>query len=165
MHTYLIYIYDLWQILYLHLSSYIWFWLLSGVLFYEVYRFNIQTVNHSAIIGVVNNNISYHEAALNALHLLDFSFLPPGTNGLEQILRDMLQIEVQNRTSVNDLLNHSYLVSGPLLILRTVDSLHTKDVGTQASQLISLPNHLGGFPPRVLEGTVLPTICRICEVS
>ena len=55
--------------------------------------------------------------------------------------------------------------SGVLSVLKTVDTLLARDLGTQCSQLIALPNHLPSFPNRVLAGTILPIICRLCVAN
>ena len=48
-----------------------------GVLFYEIYRFNLLSTSvHSPIIGVVSNAVNFHRAALDALSILDYSCLP-----------------------------------------------------------------------------------------
>lgn len=135
-----------------------------GVLAFEVYRFNIQLAPHASIIGVVNNNVNYHLPALEALSVLDYSFLPPSGpgGGLREILRGMLDLQVRTRFSTDMISNHPFCASGAIAFLRTVDTLAARDVGTQASLLLSLPQHMSAFPPRLLERTVLPTICRLC---
>ena len=138
-----------------------------GVLSYEVYRFNIQAAPHSSIIGVVNNNVVFHHPALQALEVLDFTFLPQqgsgSGGGLKEILRGMLQNAAESRLKTHEISNHSYFVSGALMCLRNVDTLASRDIGMQSAQLISLPQHMGTFPPRVLQRIVLPTICKICQ--
>lgn len=134
-----------------------------GILSYEVYRFNMQVVPHSSIIGVVNNNVQSHESCLTALTVLDFSFLDSHNSGLKEIIKGMLHMNAASRLKSDEISNHNFFVTGPLMCLRSIDTLATRDVGTQSAQLISLPQHMGTFPPRVLQRTVLPTICKICQ--
>ena len=135
-----------------------------GVLAFEVYRFNIQQAPHACIIGVVNNNVNYHLPALEALSVLDYSFLPPSgpAGGIKEILRGMMDLQVRTRFSTDMISSHPFCSTGAIAFLRTVDTLAARDVGTQASLLLSLPQHMTAFPPRLLERTVLPTICRLC---
>jgi SCY1-like protein 2 len=125
-----------------------------GILFYEIFRFNIQKTPHSCIIGVVNNNIIYHQQALNTLEILDYTFLSSQV-GLKDILKNMIELNPTSRRSTNAIANSPLFTSGPLSILRLIDNLHTRDIGTQASQLINLPNHLKAFSVRILEGIVI----------
>jgi SCY1-like protein 2 len=135
-----------------------------GVLAFEVYRFNIQQAPHACIIGVVNNNVNYHLPALEALSVLDYSFLPPSgpAGGIKEILRGMMDLQVRTRFSTDMISSHPFCSTGAIAFLRTVDTLAARDVGTQASLLLSLPQHMTAFPPRLLERTVLPTICKLC---
>ena len=138
-----------------------------GVLAYEVYRFNIQLAPHSCIIGVVNNNVTHHNPALQALALLDYSYLPPSgpSGGVKEILIGMMDLQVRTRMSTSEIGNHPLFATGPLSFLRIVDSLASRDVGAQSSYLLSLPQHMTTVPPRLLERTVLPAVCKMCESS
>lgn len=134
-----------------------------GVLAFEVYRFNLQRAPHSCVVGVVNNNVNYHTPALEALSVLDYSFLPVSgpSGGLKEILKAMMAIDVRTRISTNEITNHPFFVTGAISFLRVVDTLKSRDVGAQSSLLLVLPQHLNSFPQRVLERTVLPTICSL----
>ena len=138
-----------------------------GIVAYEIYRFNIQLTPHNNILAVINNEINYHLPSLTALEILDFSFLPPSNpgsgGGIKEILISMLQKKAENRKNTEELSNHPFFVSGPFSFLRNIDALPNRDVGTQSAQLISLPQHMSTFPTRILERTVLPTICKICQ--
>ena len=138
-----------------------------GVLAYEVYRFNIQLAPHAYIIGVVNNNVTHHNPALQALALLDYSYLPPSgpSGGVKEILIGMMDLQVRTRMSTSEIGNHPLFATGPLSFLRIVDSLASRDVGAQSSYLLSLPQHMTTVPPRLLERTVLPAVCKMCESS
>ena len=134
-----------------------------GILMFEVYRFNLLRAPHSCIVGVVNNNVNYHTPALEALSALDYSFLPSSgpSGGLKEILQGMMMIDVRTRVSTNEIANHAFFVTGAISFLRVVDTLKSRDVGAQSSLLLVLPQHLDSFPQRVLERTVLPTICSL----
>lgn len=43
-----------------------------------------------------------------------------------------------------------------------IDTMSSRDVGTQSSQLISLQSEIATFSPRILIYTVLPTISKLC---
>ena len=121
-----------------------------GLLFYEIYRFNIiKDSRHSSIVGVVNNAVNFHQAGLDALSALDYSFLPPE---LQQILRGMIQFNPTSRVSPSAITSHTYFTSGALALIKTIDGLGARDVGFQAAQLIALPQHLSVFPTRIIEG-------------
>ena len=182
-----------------------------GILFYEIYRFNLLSTSvHSPIIGVVSNAVNFHRAALDALSALDYSFLPIN---IQFLIRGMIQTNVSARLTTQSVANAQiftsgnfpclvsyidtlfasyiyppsilefaphisslvslifyllfqfFLLVGVLSVLKTVDTLPARDLGTQCSQLIALPNHLASFPTRVLAGTILPVICRLCVAN
>ena len=108
---------------------------------------------------MTNNAVNYHIAALDALSILDFSFLQPN---LVALLRNMLCLDFASRPDAGDVANNSYFVTGALATMRMIDTLGSRAVGTQSSQLIALPSHLSAFPPRVLQGTILPVIFKLC---
>ena len=131
-----------------------------GVLFYEVYRFNLQATSvHAPIIGVVSNAVNFHRAALDSLGSLDYSYLPMN---VQFLVKGMMQFNVTARLATQAIANAQIFTSGTLSVLKSVDTLTARDVGTQCSQLIALPNHLASFPTRVLSGTILPIVCRLC---
>ena len=61
-----------------------------------------------------------------------------------------------------DICNSAFFATGSLAVLRAVDTLHTRDVGTQSSQLVALGAQLSSFPARLLLSTVIPVVCRLC---
>ena len=134
-----------------------------GVLFYEVYRFNlIPTSLHAPVIGVVGNAVNFHRAALDALTVLDYSFLPMS---IQFLLKGMVQPAASARMATQAVANAQVFTSGTLSALKTVDTLPARDLGTQCSQLIALPHHLASFPLRVLTGTVLPIVCKLTAAN
>ena len=48
-----------------------------------------------------------------------------------------------------------------MAIINTIDELLGKDMGSQASILASLNAQIITFSPRILENTILPTICTV----
>lgn len=138
-----------------------------GILFYEVYRHNLKyTVSergyHHSLITVTNNDVAQHHYALSTLQGTDFSFLPPG---LVNIVAGMMQMSVQMRSGTADVVNHSYFVTGAQAVLNMINTLHTRDLGTMSSQLLSLDSQLEIFPPRILIHAVLPVISKLCLQS
>jgi SCY1-like protein 2 len=134
-----------------------------GVTIYEAYRFNLQLAragrSNVAIINVTNNNVEDHyHRALKDLERLDYSMIP---QGVQQILRGMLQLPAHGRLGNIDIINNPFFHSGALAIMRNIGSIITKDLGGQASTLSSLPSQICDFPPRLLENYVLPVICKL----
>jgi len=72
----------------------------------------------------------------------------------------MITKEASHRPSTADISNDVYFATGNLAVLRAVDSLPLRDVGTQGAQLSNLRSQLSDFPPRLLIGAVLPAVCR-----
>jgi hypothetical protein len=62
-------------------------------------------------------------------------------------------------------LNLDYFSTGSLAVLRSIENLHMRDVGTQSSQLLSLASQLDSLPPRIIEQIVLPTICKLSKAN
>jgi SCY1-like protein 2 len=134
-----------------------------GMTMFEVYRYNLsctprdRTVFHPTI-HISNNDIHQHLMALDNLTKLSFSFLP---TGIDRLIVNLLQLNVTSRQTINDIVNATYFVSGNQAIITTLESLHTRDLGTQSSQLMALLHQLPGFPPRVLKYTAIPAIGKI----
>ena len=73
----------------------------------------------------------------------------------------MLAPQTHLRISTSDVGNHTYFNTGNLAVLRTVDALPARDVGTQGTQLQTLVGQLGDFPERLLLSSVLPAVCQV----
>ena len=128
-----------------------------------MFRFNLQLAragrSNAAIIKVSNNNVDDHyHRALKDLERLDYSMIP---QGVQSILRGMLQLPAHGRISNIDIINNPFFHSGALAIMRNISSIGSKDIGGQASTLSSLPSQICDFPPRLLENFVLPVICKL----
>ena len=136
-----------------------------GVLAYEFYNYNLKCGleyrPHSTLLAVTNSSSSifHSETAINAISTQDFTFLPAGVNN---ILRGMLHPSAGARLSLLDIMNNAYFLSGNLAVLKNIDSLQSRDIGSQYSTLVGLTNQLGSFPTRMLESTVLTAICKLC---
>lgn len=72
----------------------------------------------------------------------------------------MIQLPSNARVSTTDVTNNPYFATGNLAVLRAIDTLAMRDVGTQGAQLLQLQHELTDFPLRLLQGVVLPTICN-----
>ena len=134
-----------------------------GVVAYESYRFNLDTNSspsekRTAIIPMSSNSAVYHQAALENISRLNYNFIPSTT--LIQLLMDMIQSIPTARITVSNIMNHPYFSTGPLQVLKLIDTLRTRDIGTQSSQLLILPSQLSTLPGRLLEGTILPCVCQ-----
>jgi SCY1-like protein 2 len=134
-----------------------------GVTMYEAYRFNLQLAragrSNVSIVNVSNNNVDDHyHRALKDLERLDYSMIP---QGVQQILRGMLQLPAHGRIGNIDIINNPFFHSGALAIMRSIGTIITKDLGGQASTLSSLPSQICDFPPRLLENYVLPVVCKL----
>lgn len=77
----------------------------------------------------------------------------------------MLQPQPGSRVGTTDICSSAFFATGSLAVLRAVDTLHTRDVGTQSSQLVALASQLSAFPPRLLLSTVIPAACRLCVAN
>jgi len=136
-----------------------------GLVAFETYRYNLKYLkegkkNFSTLLNIKDNNLNQHQAVTAALlSSLDMTAIP---NGVSQLVLGMLQVSPTSRISPNDIINNSYFHSGPIAILRSLDHMHTRDIGSQASQLSALPAQISTFPPRILEATILPAIGRVC---
>ena len=134
-----------------------------AIMAYEVYAFNLnKSMNNRTfepIVPVTSNNALMHHTALTNLTKLDFNFMNPK---IGMLLRGMMTFEGNTRLSTSDVINNPYFVSGSLAVLRNIDTLHNRDIGSQSSILLSLANQLGDFPTRILQSTVLPIICKLC---
>jgi SCY1-like protein 2 len=132
-----------------------------GILAYEFYQFNLKSKDsrfHSRCI--VSNNLMNHKEALDKLTYLDFSIV---SLSLKHLLLGMIQTESSKRLSISDIINNSYFSSGSLAILKNIDTLQTRDIASQSTFLVGLSSQLDGFPMRILQNTILPTICNICN--
>ena len=134
-----------------------------GLLFFELYRYNLKLIPdrrpHMCIVPLSNNSALDHPNALSqSVGTIDMNFLP---HGLSSLLESMLSTQTHLRLSTSDISNHAYFSTGNLAVLRAVDALPSRDVGTQGSQLLSMRSQLDDFPPRLLVSSVLPTICQV----
>ena len=143
-----------------------------GVTIYETYRHCLKPTgsyhsysHHSAstpIVHITCNDANQHHASLKALQALDFSFLPVG---LVSVVVGMMQLNLHSRTTLIDMTNHSYFSTGVQAIINMVETMASKDVGTQSSQLISLQQDIALIPPRILVNTALPAISKLCSLN
>mmetsp|Transcript_8941 Transcript_8941/g.13432 ORF Transcript_8941/g.13432 Transcript_8941/m.13432 type:complete len:1031 (-) Transcript_8941:98-3190(-) len=134
-----------------------------GLLGFEVYRYNLQTAmqgrTHIPVLDVNNNSISEHcSKVLDAIAKLDYSSVPLA---LRQVVTGMLQASAAARVSALDIINNPFFHSGDLAVLKAMDELPSKDVGSQASNLASLPSQISHFSPRLIENSILPVVCLI----
>ena len=109
-----------------------------GVLALELYRFNLKLLPErrphlSAMPLDINSTsaVENHQSSVDALALMDYSYLP---NGLPQLLQRMVTKEASHRPSTADISNDVYFATGNLAVLRAVDSLPLRDVGTQVRE-------------------------------
>ena len=142
-----------------------------GMLAYEVYQFNLKSSvsmdspmrAHVPTLNIQGNNALLHETAVrNTIPVLDFSFV---NQGVSSFVKGMMQPDTSSRFSAVDLMNHQCFVTGSLAVLKSIDTLHTRDIGTQSSILLGLPSQLGPFPARILQTSVLPAICKLCAAN
>ena len=133
-----------------------------GVAAYEIYQYNLRSVGegkfHMNLISAGDNSVDQQQASLAGLARMDLTVLPPG---VVPLVVGMIQPEPRARLTTVDITNHQYFVTGPLAVLKSVDTLGSRDAGTQSSIMLSLPSQLTDFPPRILESTVLPAICEV----
>jgi len=97
--------------------------------------------------------------AMENLHNISYNCVP---SSVHHLLVGMMQQNPDLRTSAIDIINNACFNTGTLAVLRTIDTLHSKDIGTQASQLSNLPSMLSPCPGRLLEGAVMLSICNLC---
>ena len=138
-----------------------------GVVIYEMYRYCIHFAQHGRsnqnLIPVNNNAVPGHAHALeNSVQQLDLTCVP---DTMQTLMRKILMNIPESRAVAIEIINHPAFNSGTLAVLRAIDTLGSKDIGTQASQLNSLPGLLAHCPPRLLEGAVLLTISKLCVQS
>ena len=109
-----------------------------GVLAYEIYRFNFRLIpegkQYMPIISVMNNSADRHNEALQIVRNLDCSFLP---SSMQPLVINMTQIETRFRMTTTDVANNQFFSTGPLAVLKILDSLQGRDTGAQAAQLVS----------------------------
>lgn len=139
-----------------------------GIVAYESYRSNLDksisvAERRAPIIPMSNNSAVYHPTALESLSRLNYNFLP--STVLIQLVGEMIQSNPQARISIQNIMNHPYFSTGPLQVLKLIDSLKTRDIGTQSSQLLTLPSQLTDIPERLLESTILPAICQATSTT
>ena len=138
-----------------------------GVVIYEMYRYCIHFAQHGRsnqnLIPVTNNAVPGHAHALeNSLQQLDLSCVP---DTMQTLMKKVLMSTPESRAVAIEIINHPAFSSGTLAVLRAIDTLGSKDIGTQASQLNTLPGLLVHCPPRLLEGAVLLTVSKLCVQS
>ncbi len=142
-----------------------------GMLAYEVYQFNLKGSvsmdspmrTHIPTLNIQGNNALLHETAVrNTIPVLDFSFV---NQGVSSFIKGMIQPDTSSRYSAVDLMNHQYFITGSLAVLKSIDTLQTRDIGTQSSILLGLPSQLGPFPARILQTAILPAICKLCAAN
>eukprot|EP01032_Pedospumella_encystans_P008250 gene8250-9815_t len=135
-----------------------------GVVFYEIYRFNLKLTpperSYSRpLIMITNNDALQHVHAMAILQGTDYSFMPQGAGS---IVSSLMNPNAQFRGTTTDIVNNSYFVTGSQAVLNMIESMHTRDLGTQSSQLLSLQSELANFPPRMLIHSVIPAISKLC---
>eukprot|EP00981_Chlorochromonas_danica_P003586 scaffold662_cov281-Ochromonas_danica.AAC.1 len=135
-----------------------------GLMFYEVYRYNLRMSPHDRLsyrptVPISGNDANQHIMALDTLRSADYSFLP---NGIDSVIGGLLQMNVQVRSTITDVVNNPFFAMGAQAVINTLESIHSKDIGTQSSQLISLEKQIADFPIRVLKFIVLPTVGQLC---
>ena len=142
-----------------------------GVTFFETYRHCLKTSsNHhglnntyAPIVYITCNDVNQHHSALKALQSLDFSFL--SSPGLASMVVGMMQLSTQTRMSLLDMTNHSYFSTGVQAIINMIETMASKDVGTQSSQLIALQQDIVHIPPRILANNAIPAISKLCAMN
>jgi hypothetical protein len=137
-----------------------------GITAYEMYRYNLrfaqQGRSNSSVMSITMNNAAEHAGALSALSTLDYSVVP---DNLRQLLMGMIQTQYGTRITPIDVINNPFFHSGALAVLRSVDSILTRDIGSQAALLASLPGQLSFFTPRIQETIILPVLCKLTTIN
>jgi hypothetical protein len=110
------------------------------------------------LLQLSSNIASEHAPALNALHTTDYSVIP---DNLRQLMTGMMAVSSGSRISPVDVINNPFFHSGPLAVLRSVDNILTRDIGSQAALLAGLPGQLTYFTPRMQETIILPMLCKL----
>lgn len=149
-----------------------------GVTIFETYRHCLKTSSTSSysnnnnnnslntyapIVYITCNDVNQHHSALKALQSLDFSFLT--SSGLASMVVGMMQLSTQTRMSLLDMTNHSYFSTGVQAIINMIETMASKDVGTQSSQLIALQQDIVHIPPRILANNAIPAISKLCAMN
>ena len=131
-----------------------------GVVLYDVYHFFLKSCGiQKRLLTVPNNAIATHQAqCLSFRSRMDTSGFP---SPVSLLLEGMLQFEDSRRFTLVNLLNNSFFNSGQISTLKAVEMIQARDVGAQASILTALHSQIPSFPPRIIEGTVLPSLCRL----
>lgn len=135
-----------------------------GLVMYEVYRFNLKMTPNErssfrSFLTIINNDASQYSASFDQMRYIDYSFLPLG---IDRLLGGLLQSNHQQRLTATDITTNPFYVSGNQAIISSIEKLHTKDIGAQTTQLMTLQGQLDSFPPRLLKFTVLPSIGKLC---
>lgn len=138
-----------------------------SLLFYEVYRYNLRLSPrerscYTPLVAITGNDAAQHLMALDVLRNAEYGFLPPG---IDRLVTGLLQMNIQVRQSIADIVNNPFFVTGSQAVINTLESIGTKDIGTQSSQLIALDRQIADFPVRVLKFIVLPTIGHLCVAN
>lgn len=133
-----------------------------GIIAYEAYRCFLDSSSEKRFslphaIPISNNDSSFHLQGLANISRLNYSFFP--SHELVTLLQSMIALDPLRRLTTPDIINNPYFATGSMAVLRSIDTLKSRDIGTQSSILMMLPNQLISFPLRLLEGTILPTIC------
>jgi SCY1-like protein 2 len=131
---------------------------------YDVYRFNLKMSPNErtcfrSFLTIVNNDASQYSSAMDQMRLLDYTFLPLG---IDRLLMGLLNPTAVQRLSANEIVNNAFFVTGNQAVISAIEKLHTKDIGSQTTQLMNFQNQLDSFPPRLLKFTVLPAIGQLC---
>lgn len=135
-----------------------------ALVLYEIYRYNLalsptDRLNYRPMLPITNNDVNQHHMSLDLIPSFDYSFLPPG---IDRLITGLLQLNVSYRLTSGDIINNAYFVTGNQAVINTLELLHTRDVGTQSSQLISLASQLMYFPNRLLQFVAIPAIGKLC---
>lgn len=135
-----------------------------ALLMYDVYRYNIGSSvrdrsSFQPSLSITNNDVNQHLIVFENISRLDFNFVP---SGIDHLITGLLQRNPQFRKTMQDIVSHTYFVTGNQAIINTLETLHTRDLGTQSSQLLTLFHQIDTFPARVLKFTALPAIGRLC---
>ena len=132
-----------------------------GVILYEVYHFLLKSpdMHMKRLLIVPCNSLSSHQSqCLSLRSRMQTSGFP---SPVLLLLEGMLQPEASRRFSLVNLLNSTFFNTGQISTLKAVEMIQARDVGTQASILTSLNSQIPSFPPRIIEGTILPSLCRL----
>lgn len=134
-----------------------------GLVLYEVFHFintaHDTTIKNIALFQIKNNSISAHQTqCMSIKSSMNTSGIP---SSVVFLLEGTLQTDPNRRFSLTNLTNNAFFNSGQLSLLKALETIQVRDVGTQASFLSSLHAELASFPHRITEGTILPCLCRL----